>query len=86
MHVTFIPHMFTCCCLMHNFLKSEDEESIGRLPHIIELEIVVHGEQINKNVVTIDDDNINHIESLKLSCDAIQQEIIQYFGKQHNIS
>jgi hypothetical protein len=71
---------------MHNFLKSEDEESIGRLPHIIELEIIVHGEQINKNVVTIDDDNINHIESLKLSCDAIQQEIIQYFGKQHNIS
>jgi hypothetical protein len=58
LHVTFIPHVFTCC-LMHNFLKSKDEESIGRLLHIIELQVVAHGKQINKNVATIDDDNIN---------------------------
>jgi hypothetical protein len=44
---------------MHNFLKFEDEESIGRLLRIIELEVVAHGEQINKNVATIDDDNID---------------------------
>jgi hypothetical protein len=71
MRVTFIFDMFTCCHLMHNLLKSEDEENIGRLPHIIELEIVAHGEQINKNVVVVDDDNINWIEGLELSCDAI---------------
>jgi hypothetical protein len=71
---------------MHNFLKSKDEESIGRLLHIIELGVVVHGKQINRNVATISDDNINQIEGLELSCDAIRQEIIQYFGKQHNIS
>jgi hypothetical protein len=41
MHVTFILDMFTCC-LMHNLLKFEDEENIGRLLCIIELE-VVHG-------------------------------------------
>jgi hypothetical protein len=71
MHVTFIPHMFTCC-LIHKFVKFENEESIGRLLHIIELEVVAHGEQIDKNVVTIDDDNINQIKGLELSCDAIQ--------------
>jgi len=49
MHVTFIPHMFTCC-LIHKFVKFENEESIGRLLHIIELEVVAHGEQIDKNV------------------------------------
>jgi len=42
MHVTFILDMFTCCCLMHNLLKFEDEENIGTLLCIIELE-VVHG-------------------------------------------
>lgn len=59
MHVTFILDMFTSCYLMHNLLKFENEERIGRLLHIIELKVVVHGKQINKNVVVASDDNMN---------------------------
>jgi hypothetical protein len=44
---------------MHNLLKFENEERIGRLLHIIELKVVVHGKQINKNVVVASDDNMN---------------------------
>jgi hypothetical protein len=43
MHVTFILDKFTCCYLMRNLFRFEDEENIGRLLCIIELEIVVHG-------------------------------------------
>jgi hypothetical protein len=59
MHVTFILDMFIGCYLMHNLLKFEDKESIGRLLHIIELKVVVHGKQMNKNVVVASDDNMN---------------------------
>jgi hypothetical protein len=44
---------------MHNLFKFEDEENIGRLFCIIELKVVVHEEQINKNVVVASDDNMN---------------------------
>lgn len=58
MHVNFILDMFTCCYLMHNLFKFEDEENISRLFCIIKLK-VVHGEQINKNVIVASDDNMN---------------------------
>jgi hypothetical protein len=43
---------------MHNLFKFEDEENISRLFCIIKLK-VVHGEQINKNVIVASDDNMN---------------------------
>ncbi len=63
MHVTFILDMFTCCYLMHNLFKFEDEENVGRIFHITELKDVVHGEQINKNVIIANDDNMNWLKA-----------------------
>jgi hypothetical protein len=38
LNVTFLPNVFTCYCLLHHLLKTEDEACIKHLFHIIELE------------------------------------------------
>jgi hypothetical protein len=48
---------------MHNLLKFEDEENIGKILRIIELKVVVHGEQINKNVIVASDDDMNWLKA-----------------------
>ncbi len=52
--VTFLCDLFTCCCLLHKLLKTEDEESIKRLFHIINLE--TNNSHEDKPVIIVQDD------------------------------
>jgi hypothetical protein len=49
LHVTFLPDVFTCCCLLHNLFRFENETSIIRLLWIIELEMVY----MNKDIIKL---------------------------------
>jgi hypothetical protein len=51
--VTFLCDLFTCC-LLHKLLKTEDEESIKRLFHIINLE--TNNSHEDKPVIIVQDD------------------------------
>jgi hypothetical protein len=44
LHVTFLPKVCMCCCMLHNFFGSKNEATIVQLIHIIVLEVNTHDE------------------------------------------
>jgi hypothetical protein len=37
--MTFVPNVFTCCCLLHNLLQNQVDSQIEMLMHILELKV-----------------------------------------------
>ncbi len=53
--MTFLLNVSTCCCLLHNFLKFEDETNIAKLLCIIELEVNAQDEQQHRQQGVVDE-------------------------------
>jgi hypothetical protein len=81
LNVTFVPGVFTCCCLLHNLLWNQVDFQIEMLMHILELECKRNLQQAqNANDPFV----IHIIESRKRPRDTLQRALTNYLGLQHN--
>ncbi len=89
LHVTFLHDVFTCCCLLHNLFKFENEASFARLFRIIKLEIGVHeeghhrGGKESMNQARIEESSTNR-RSKDISRFVLWRELSLYLGRQRN--